>query len=184
MKKAYMMSNDFNRIIRATELFITEVDHSPLSRYIRLDFCKDTSIVTAISVDGYRMSVEHSVIDSCSEDFSVYVRKSIRFPKNQTVEISLQGNEAVLRSAGFMVGYNQPVINKFDHENAIPKTDPSFKIQFNGNYLLSVIRAAKESCGGSFKDPIILEFRGNNQPMIIRTNKDDIKVVMPMRLKE
>lgn len=57
-------------------------------------------------------------------------------------------------------------------------------IAFNSNHLLSAIKAAKSLCGNSFKDPVVLEFRGNNEPAVIRTNKEDVKIVMPMRLRD
>lgn len=183
-KSAFIMSNDLNRLIKATEIFVTESKTNTRSGYIRLDFCKDLSSVTAISVDGYRMSVEHSVISYCSQDFSVYIKKSVRFPRNKVVEITSDDSEVALRCDGFMIGFEQPDLKTFDYQNAIPSSDPIFKIAFNGNYLLSAIKAAKASCGNSFKDPVILEFRGKHQPVVIRTNKEDIKIVMPMRLRD
>lgn len=35
-----------------------------------------------------------------------------------------------------------------------------------------------------FRNPVILEFRSNVEPILLRTNKDDIKVVLPIRIKE
>lgn len=130
------------------------------------------------------MSVEHSVISYCSQDFSVYIKKSVRFPRNKCVEITSDDSEVVLRCDGFMIGFEQPDLKTFDYQKAIPSSDPIFKIAFNGNYLLSAIKAAKSSCGNSFKDPVVLEFRGKNEPVVIRTNKEDVKIVMPMRLRD
>lgn len=40
-KSAFIMSNDLNRLINATEIFVTESKTNTISGYIRLDFCKD-----------------------------------------------------------------------------------------------------------------------------------------------
>lgn len=70
-----------------------------------------------------------------------------------------------------------------DWENVLPKGDPTFCLGVNGEYLLSALKAAKISCGKSFNQPVILEFRGELSPVILRTNKDDIKMVLPVRIK-
>lgn len=67
---------------------------------------------------------------------------------------------------------------EFDAARSIVKA-----VACNGNYLLSALQAAKVSAGGTYKNPIILEFTGPTSPCVIRTNKDDIKMVMPIRLK-
>lgn len=83
-----------------------------------------------------------------------------------------------------MFGYSQPEADKFLWREAIPADDPTLRLGFNGNYLLSALQAAKVSIGGSFKDPVVLEFRNNLTPVILRTNKDDIKMVLPIRIKD
>ena len=70
-----------------------------------------------------------------------------------------------------------------DWEKVLPEA-PTFKIGFNGNYLLSALKAAKVSAGNSFKSPIILEFRSQTDPVVIHTNKDDVKMILPIRIKE
>lgn len=182
--KATIYTNDFNRIVQATKQFCSIRGTREPSRYIRLEFRAADSIVTAIAVDGFRMSVEHAVISDCDDDFDVYVKSSIKLPAKKYAEISLDGDEVTIRCDGNLYGFQQPHGDFLDWEKALPDGEPSFRIAFNGNYLLSALQAAKASNGNSFRSPIVLEFRSNCDPVIVKTNKNDIKMVLPLRMKE
>lgn len=183
--KATILGNDFNRIMDATKQFCdTSTRHKELE-YIRLDFDAETQRVTAHACDGYRLSVEHSVIGSCDENFTVYIRGVFRLPKKQYATIEKVENEVQIRCAGVLFGFKQPDNqNPFDYENVFPKEKPQFKIAFNGNYLLTALQAAKISAGNTFRNPIILEFWGPLNPVVIHTNEDDAKLVLPIRTKK
>lgn len=185
MKSAIIYTNDFNRLISATKYFVSKKNNRPCCEYIKLEFRSAENQVVAISVDGYRMSIEHSLVGDCEEDFVAFIKSNIRLPQKQFATISLtdDGKEAIIRCSGFSFGYVQPEDDGFDWEKEIPTSDAKFRIGFNGNYLLTALQAAKTSSGDSFRQPIILEFRNENEPVIIRTNKDDIKMVLPIRLK-
>lgn len=184
MKTARIYTDDFNRIIGATKGFVSINGNREAFKYIKLEFNAEKQSVTAVAVDGFRMSVEHSVCD-CEEDFVVYVKSNIKLPNKQYVKITLEeSNEVILRCNDFVFGYQQPQPYAFDYEKVIPNSEPNYKIGFNGNYLLSALQAAKISLGKSFKEPVILEFRGTKEAIVLRTNKDDIKLILPMTLKE
>ena len=89
-----------------------------------------------------------------------------------------------IRCNGFVFGYQQPQGEFLDWERALPSSEVKLRIAFNGNYLLTALQAAKESAGASFRKPVYLEFRSNLEPVIIRTNKEDIKMVLPVRIQE
>ena len=180
--KAKIYTNDFNRIIAATKDFVSKNTNKLIHQYIRLEFRSDEQRVAAIAVDGFRMSVEHSVCE-CDEDFSAYIRANAKLPAGVYAEFEIQDGEAIIRCGDFIFGYKQPEGEFLDWEKVLPES-PTFKIGFNGNYLLSALKAAKVSAGNSFKSPIILEFRSPLDPVIIHTNKDDVKMVFPIRIKE
>lgn len=186
MKKAKLFSNDFNRLVSATKSFVSDSNHMPCIQYIKLEFRAADNQVIASAVDGYRMSVEHSVMSDCDEDFVVFIKSNTKLPSKSWAYISLEddGKEAVIRCNGFSFGYTQPKDNGFDWRKAIPESEAKYKIGFNGNYLLSALQAAKASLGESFRKPVVLEFRSNVEPIILRTNKEDIKMVLPIRIKE
>lgn len=182
--KATILGNDFNRIMDATKQFCRSGDKAQFG-YIRLDFDAVALRVEAYACDGYRLSVEHSVIGSCDENFTVYIRGGFRLPKKQYATIEKVENEVQIRCAGALFGFEQPdVSQRFEWQQVIPKDKPTFRIGFNGNYLLNALQAAKVSAGQTFKNPIVLEFWTPTTPVIIRTNTDDIKMVLPIRIKE
>ena len=183
--KARILGNDFNRIMDATKQFCDTSTRHKEQEYIRLDFDAEIQRVTAHACDGYRLSVEHSVIGSCDENFTVYIRGGFRLPKKQYATIEKVENEVQIRCAGALFGFEQPdVSQRFEWQKAIPKDEPTFRIGFNGNYLLNALQAAKVSAGQTFKNPIVLEFWTPTTPVIIRTNTDNIKMVLPIRIKE
>lgn len=183
--KARILGNDFNRIMDATKQFCGTSTRHKEQEYIRLDFDAETQRVTAHACDGYRLSVEHSVIGSCDKNFTVYIRGGFRLPKKQYATIEKVENEVQIRCAGALFGFEQPdVSQRFEWQKVIPKDEPTFRIGFNGNYLLNALQAAKLIAGQTFKNPIVLEFWTPTTPVIIRTNTDDIKMVLPIRIKE
>lgn len=184
MKKASMNAGALNRILDATKAFQSKNNHRPAYNYIRLEFHSADDEVIAIAVDGFRLSVEHAVAKS-EEDFEVYVHGNVKLPKNSQVDIELSDNEAILRCDGYVFGYRQPVVEEYlDWRNVVPGNDPTFRIAFNGDYLLSALQAAKSSVGGTYKNPVVLEFRSPTEPVVLRTNKEDIKLVLPVRLRD
>ena len=186
MKSARIYTNDLNRLIAATKSFVSDSNHRPCSQYIKLEFHAADNQVVAMAVDGYRMSVEHSVISDCDEDFVAFIKSNTKLRNKQYATISLteDGKEAVIRCGGFSFGYIQPQDSGFEWEKAIPTSEVKYRIGFNGNYLLAALQAAKVSAGESFRQPVILEFRSNVEPILLRTNKEDIKMVLPVRIKE
>lgn len=181
--KAIMDTSNFNRMISAVKSFQGYgLPNEPMN-FVRIEFHSMTSEATAIASDGYRLSVEHAVAES-DEDFTIYVDGKTRLPKGKNAIITLEGDEVMIRCGGCIFGYRQPVGKFFDWEKVIPNDEPNFKITFNGDYLLSALQAAKASCGGSYHCPIVLEFRSNREPVVIRTNKNDIKLVLPIATRE
>ena len=182
MKKATMTTGAFNRLIAATKAFCSKNNRNPCYHYIRLEFHVDTDEVVAVAVDGFRLAAEHAVAHS-EENFIVYVQSNIKLPNNAVVEFELVEDEVIIRCNGFIFGYKQPVGEYIDWRNAIPASDAQFRIGFNGDYLLSALQAAKVSAGGTYKAPVVLEFRSPIDPIILRTNGKDIKMVLPVRIK-
>lgn len=185
MKRATINGGAFNKIIEATKAFQSKNNRHAMYKFIRLEFHSELDEVRAIAVDGHRLSVEHAVAQS-EEDFTVYVHGNVKLPKNSVVEIELVEKEVILRCDGYVFGYRQPDTDEgyLDWKNVIPDKEPAFRIGFNGDYLLSALQAAKASVGGTYKTPVVLEFYSPLEPVVIRTNKHDIKLVLPVRLKD
>lgn len=180
--QARIDTNSFNRVIAATKNFVDTSGMRPARTLIRLEFSAEDHCMTAIALDGFRMAVETSVCE-CDEDFTAYVHGGIRLPRGQEAEIAVEGGEALIRCGGLIYGCKQPSGEFLDWRKAL-LGPPAFKIAFNGNYLLSALQAAKASCGNTLRKPVVLEFRGPTEPVILRTNQNDIKMVLPVRIRE
>lgn len=167
MRIAVMNTNVFNTIIAAVKGAVSTSARKPMYEYIRLEFRRENKAVTAIATDGCRLFVEHATCFEIEEDFDCYITES-------AVEIEC---------LGCIFGFVQPVGEFLDWEKVLPDA-PTFRIGVNAEYLLSALQAAKASVGGTFKQPAILEFRGPIAPITIKTNRKDVKMVLPVRIKE
>lgn len=180
--KAKMKSNDFNRLVSATRSFTAKPDNTrPQHTFIRLEFMSTAQIVTAISVDGYRMAVEHAPC-SCDEDFIAYIKGSVKLPRSGETVIEVHDRETIIRHDQSIWGFRHPNGEFLNWSAALPGP-PAFRIAFNVNYLLDAVKAAKASKFDR-SAPVILEFRSPMEPVIIRTNRTDVKMVLPVRIKD
>lgn len=184
MGKAKIFSNYFNRLLDATKNFSSKkCETRKWQEFIRLEFDAGLQTVTAISVDGYRMSIEHAHCQT-ENTFCAYIKPTVRFPKDNYVFIETIEDKAIISCNGFLFGYEQPSPSTLDPERVIPKNDALFKLKISASYLIDAANAAKASCKNSAEDTVTLEFRGPRSPLIIRTNNDDIKLVLPVITKE
>lgn len=181
---AKIKSNDFNRAVSAAKEFASKDPNRLYHTYIRLEFCAADSCMTAVAVDGYRMSVEHAVCQ-CEKDFVTYIHPSIKLPKHLDAIIESKENETIIRCDGIIFGCSTPKGQDhfLDWRKALP-AEPTFRIAFNPEYLMDALKAAKVSRTGKPRDPVVLEFGAPNNPVVFRTGKDNIKMVMPIRIKD
>lgn len=186
MKKcATMLSRDFNKLIDEVKDFVSKSATRKIHEYIKLEFKAEEKKVVAVAVDGYRLATAHASLLDCENDFVAYVRSGVKLAgKDSCVRFELSKKELVIRCDGFIFGYEQPEGVFLDWEKVIPQKEPTYKIAFNGDYMLAALKAAKISCGGIFRSHVVLEFRSNIEPIILRTNGEDIKMVLPIRIKE
>lgn len=149
--KAKIHSNDFNRVIAATKAFVsTNNSREKCREYIRLEFNAASSRMAAMAVDGYRMSVEHAVCE-CDEDFTTYIRGSVKLPNKMNALIEVTESDTLIRCGDIIIGCPKlECTDEFNWMKVFPEI-PSFRIAFNGNYLLSALQAAKASCGKSLR---------------------------------
>lgn len=132
--------------------------------------------------------MEHATCFEIEEDFDCYIKPSVRLPRGQDMRLELKERSKTesaveIECLGCIFGFVQPVGEFLDWEKVLPGA-PTFRIGVNAEYLLSALQAAKASVGGTFKQPAILEFRGPIAPITIKTNREDVKMVLPVRIKE
>ena len=188
MKIVIMDTNVFNKIIAAVKGAVSTSVAKPMYKNIRLEFRKENNAVTAIATDGFRLFVEHATCFEVEEDFDCYIKPSIRLPRGNSMRLELKERDETesvveIECLGCIFGFVQPTGAFLDWGKVLPDS-PTFRIGVNAEYLLSALQAAKASVGGAFKQPAILEFRGPLGPITIKTNNEDVKMVLPVRIRE
>ena len=188
MRLAIMDTDAFNTIIAAVNGAVSASVHRPMYKNIRLEFRKKNKEVTAIATDGFRLFVEHATCYEVEEDFDCYIKPSVHLPRGNSMRLELKERDKMesvveIECLGCIFGFVQPVGEFLDWEKVLPN-EPTFRIGVNAEYLLSALQAAKASVGGTFKQPAIQEFRGPIAPITIKTNREDVKMVLPVRIKE
>lgn len=188
MKIVIMSTNVFNTIIAAVKGAVSASAGRPVYKNIRLEFRKENNAVTAIATDGFRLFVEHATCCEVEEDFDCYIKPSVHLPRGNFMRLELKKRDETesvveIECLGCIFGFVQPTGEFLDWEKALPDS-PTFRIGVNAEYLLSALQAAKASAGGAFKQPAILEFRGPIGPITIKTNREDVKMILPVRIRE
>ena len=193
---AMLSTREFNRLVDATKKFISTNDTNRVNyTYIRMEFSKgngedEDDKVLAVAVDGYRLLVESGWAMSVDESFTVYIKPnfrfpSVRWPKDDYCEITLSGDECIIRGGGFVYGYKQPKEpeNFLDWKKAVPDRECVFRYGINPKYLIAAVQAA--AVRRVYNEPIVLEFYGENLPMTLRlSGSSSFKMVLPVRLKD
>ena len=188
MKIVIMDTNVFNTIIAAVKGAVSTSVAKPMYKNIRLEFRKENNAVTAIATDGFRLFVEHATCYEVEEDFDCYIKPSVHLPRGNSMRLELKKRDETesvveIECLGCIFGFVQPTGPFLDWGKVLPDS-PTFRIGVNAEYLLSALQAAKASAGGAFKQPAILEFRGPIGPIMIKTNREDVKMVLPVRIRE
>lgn len=184
--KAIIDSKSLNRIIDATKRFVRKSEQPNIYQYIRLEFVKDGSLVSAVSCDGFRLSVEKSIFQSVDEDFVAYITPTIpKCPARvKDVFIERMGDMVLLHYGDTIHGSKQPSGDYLDYKTSyddVVKKPPVFTIGFNPNFLFDALQSAKASIGGVLQKPVILEFRGDREPALMKTGDGNIKMILPVR---
>jgi hypothetical protein len=178
-------------MIEATKKFIApDGNNRIMAQYIRIDFCKAGLTAKAFAADGYRMSIENADCFEVDEDFSAYVKPqlpAIRTKESVYAIVEIVGKNCLIDISGQITGFRQPEGERYNDQvmlETLQNHPVSFRVGFNGQYLLDAVQAARASIPNWPIMPVILEFREPNDAVLLRTGKDNVKAVLPIRLKE
>lgn len=184
--KATLEGATFNRLIGAVRNFTGKNDARPQNRLIQLHFHKDGTLVEAYALDGYRAAKECAICYTVDEDFSVLVNAPpLKANGSIAVEVEAADGFAYISYGDIRFRTKQPDAEMFDVQkvikDAMQKPD-IMRFGANVDYLLDALKSLKAS-GASSRKPIIVEFRSPVEPIILRTDQDNPKVVLPIRIK-
>lgn len=169
--KATLNCAELKRLIRATKDFVQICDtNCEAHSYIRLELSAEDRKITAVAIDGTRVSIETTQAVDIDADFICYIKGNIpNGNKFDIAEIRLEGDYCYVTVNGVTVGYEQPDSDFFDYKTYVERlsrSKPAAAIILSRKLL----RDAMQSISPSAKrDVVTVEVRGDLEPMVIRT---------------
>lgn len=186
--KATIYYDELKRLITATKDFVAGSPCKPAHTFIRLEFYAEDNQVRACAADGCKLSTEWGRCAEVDEDFVTYIQPTLleQIGACQNILFTAREGHATVTTEFVSIHYVTPREGEFlAVDKAIPHDKPEFRIGFDGRYLMDMLKAAYVR--GTSNRPVIIEFRGALNPAVLKTisldGKENIKLVMPMRLK-
>lgn len=184
--KATIEAMAFNRLIGAVKAFASRTNSRPALTMIQLHFSAQDKKATAYATDGYRAAKECALCYTVDEDFSVLVSAPpLKAKSNSIVEVELDGDVAYISFGEVRFRNKQPTNEPFDVEKFISDVVVRKNVNVlgvNADYLIDALKSLKAS-GATARHPVIIEFGGPHEPIVLRTDSDNQKVVLPVRIK-
>lgn len=185
--EATLDGKNFNRLIDAVRNFTSKNDAKPENCMIQLHFHTDGTNVEAYALDGYKAAKECAKCCTVDEDFVALISAPpIKANGIPVVEVSLEDDYAYISYGDIRFRTRQPNAEPFDVQKVIDNAmhkESTMWFGANVNYLLDALKSLKGSCAAG-RIPVIVEFRGPNEPIIFRTDEDNPKMVMPIRIRD
>ena len=99
----------------------------------------------------------------------------------ETVELAVENGDMVVSSEFVTVRYHAPdPYEFFDIEKIFPKDDPAFRIGFNAQHLMRMLKSCVNT---KMNAATVLEFRGPLMPIILKTKSGSERLLLPLRIK-
>lgn len=185
--KATMNGANFNRIIAATRAFASGNTTRPQNNLIQLHFCRETASLEAFALDGYRAMKETSACYTVDEDFMVLVSAPpLKANGEHVVEIEQDGEYAYISFGNVRFRTKRPEGKVLDVNKVLTdemKKEGRHRVGLNVDYLLDACKSIKAS-GTAFRKAVIIEIGSPLEPVILRTDRDNPRMVMPVRIRE
>lgn len=185
--KATLDGATFNRLIGAVRNFTEKSDNRPQNSLIQLHFHNGETSVEAYALDSYRAAKECAVCYTVDEDFVALISPPpLKANGSAVVEVEVSGGFAYVSYGNIRFRTKQPNAELFDVQKLIDDTMKKpdiMRFGANVDYLLDALKSLKAS-GASSRKTIIVEFRSPLEPIILRTDRDNPKMVLPVRLSK
>lgn len=180
--KAMLETVHLKRLIKSTAKCISKEDRKLMLQYIRLEFDKESMLVTASALDGYKLSIETAPCRDIDESFTAYIRPHLPVgAQGKASNIELTGDNCLIEIDGRITGYKQPKGEFIDTHKIIKDYTTADTIQticFTKEYLVDTLNSIQF---GKNERPIIeIEIRGEIMPVIIKS-KNGTRLISPCR---
>lgn len=184
--KAQLSGEALNQLIGAVRAFTSKGDARPQNQLIHIFFSAEGCKTTAYAVDGYRAAKESVVCGFVDEDFDVFVLPpQIKAKRGSTAEVYREGDYSFISYGDVTFRTEKPDGEPFDVESlirseAVKENKQSFGV--NVDYMIDALRSLKES-GAAVRKPVVIEFTSPLAPILMRTDSDNYKMILPVRLR-
>lgn len=180
--KAQFYMDDLRIAVNAIKGFTGNDAAKPVLQYIKLSVNAATEQARAYATNGFIAAVE-TVPCNSDEDFDFMLRADAleRLKGAEAVELAVENGDMVVSSEFVTVRYHAPdPYEFFDIEKFFPKDDPTFRIGFNAQYLMRMLKSCVDT---KMNAETVLEFRGPLMPIILKTKSGSERLLLPMRIK-
>ncbi len=175
--KAVIDTRELRRLINSTKGSMGKEDNRLMLTFIRLDFDKSTRTVTATALDGFKLAIEKTSLTYVDETFHAYIKPYLPVGIDSTATIEVKDGHCFISDGERCVGYKQPEGKWLDVDDLLKKYDNTpvqCDICIDAEYLNEALKSIK------YDKPIRLEYRGEEQPIIIK-KENSVRIVMVCR---
>lgn len=183
--KAILKAVDLKKIFNGTKKFVGTGVGIAIMQYIHIVVTEDE--VRFEALDGHRFSVEYASVVSVDKPFECFIRPEI--PKiskyDEYAEIELESGAAYITVSDRIIGYKQPAEKAYDLQKLVDeysKKEIKAKIGVNSRLLADALNSITDQ--KTTNNLAKIEICNPSEPIIIRSNEKDIKVVLPVKIAE
>ena len=184
--KATINGTNFNRLIGAVRNFASKNADKAQLALIQLHFHKDEQNVEAYAVDGYRAAKEQAACYLVDKDFTVLVAAPpLKANEATTVEIWTDGEYAYILYGDIQFRTKQPGAEPIDIRKIVDENmhrPEMLRIGVNADYMIDALKSLKLT-GAARRKAVIIEIKDPMSPIVLRTDEDDPKIVLPVRIR-
>lgn len=178
--KAVLYSSDLKRLIDATKKF-TKPDGSKM-QYIHLVADKDSMIITATALDGYKISIEKATLIDCDESFDCLIKPStLKYKEAKCAGIERVDNKAYIFIGDNITGYVQPEGEYYKTSDITKQIESTEVIQTIG-VSAKLLKEALESVKTDRRSCVMIDVPKDPNGLIIIRHKGNKKAVLPVRV--
>lgn len=175
-------------LVNNTKKFLNKdgYGNSKMMQYIYLEIDAEAMLAKATAVNGYSISVEYAKCLECDQSFTCYIKPNI--PKitkrDRLAELELIDNKLYVTVGENIVGFVQPKDSFYKVDDLVNKTlekEPRASIYVDKNLLLAAVQSLDSL---DYKKPVRIEIREKNEPVVIRTDINNIRFVLSKNVSD
>lgn len=180
--KTTLSSIALKRLVDATKKFTRPGDTK--MQYIRIMASKEDKTITAIALDGYRVSIEKAGYIDCDESFECFIKPAyLPFKADEYATIEKIDDKAYITIGDNIIGYRQPEWEWYDTDKIIGQIKDTEVIQ-TIHVDAKLFKEALESVKAIGRPYVSIDIPKGQTNFIVIRHKGSKKAILPIRTKE